>query len=123
MSFLNEDRPPAKDASSLNGNQSEDKSVTLKPDFESFDPHSLLSLFLQMQANLDQNSRILTTLVYERQKGKRPFESDDETVPFKRMKEDFIIETNVASMKANDSASENAVWCCSGSTFQCYKCS
>ena len=108
MSFLNEDTPPVKDGFSLNGNQLEDESNTLKPDFESFDSRSLLSLLSQMQANLDQYSRILATLVDERQKGKCPFESDDQTVPFKRMKEDVIIERNVASMKANDSASKNA---------------
>ena len=37
-----------------------------------------------------------------------PSGTDDESVPFKRMKEGVTIEPNVASMKANDYASENA---------------
>ena len=110
MSFLNRDTPPAKDTLSMHGNEFEDESVTLKPDLESFDPRSFLSLLSQMQVNLDENTKILTTLVDERHKGNCPFEPYDESIPFKRLKDSpgINIEAHVASMKAIDYASENA---------------
>ena len=92
----------------MDGNESEDESVTVKPDFDSFDPRSLLSLLSQMQANLSKNSKILTMLVDKRRQSKRPLALMMKASHLNLMKEGVTIEPNVASMKANDYASENA---------------
>ena len=91
----------------LSGDESDSDALSAKPkpDYD-FDPRQFYSLMSQMEARLNENSKILSSLV---EKDLGPLaHTEDATPPHKRLKIGPDYSSFVASRKAYISAAENA---------------